>query len=114
MTRPSTALCHISELSDPGSAGFAVEIGGERVMVVVVRRGDEVFAYVNSCPHRGVPLDFRPGQVLDIDRRHILCATHGALFRMDDGLCLAGPCSGKSLRPFDITRTDGWILPRSA
>ena len=31
------------------------------------------------------------------DRKHILCATHGALFRIDDGHCLHGPCLGRSL-----------------
>lgn len=104
-------LCHLSDLADPGSAGFAVEVDGERVLVLVVRCGSEVFAYVNSCPHLGVPLDFQPGQFLDVERRHILCANHGALFRIDNGLCVIGPCSGKSLRSFGITQTDGWILP---
>lgn len=107
-------LCRLSDLADPGSAGFVVERDGERLAVLVVRQGDSVFAYVNSCPHLGVPLDFQPGRFLDLEGRHILCSTHGALFRVADGRCLAGLCSGKSLKPFDITQTDGWILPLPA
>lgn len=108
--RPAHALCHLDEIDDPGSAG--VMVGGDLVMLV--RRGDQVFAYINSCPHVGVPLDFQPGRFLDVERRYIQCSSHGALFRIDDGFCLAGPCSGKSLALFAITLTDGWILPRIA
>ena len=71
--------------------------GGERVAVLAVRRGAQVFAYVNSCPHTGAPLDFQPGRFLSLDKTLIQCSTHGALFRIEDGFCLAGPCAGKSL-----------------
>ena len=45
-----------------------------------------------------------PGSVgfLSFERKHILCATHGALFRIDDGHCFQGPCVGKSLIPVAI------------
>ncbi len=42
-------------------------------------------------------LDWAPGQGLSDHRKHILCATHGALFRIDDGHCLHGPCLGRGL-----------------
>jgi nitrite reductase/ring-hydroxylating ferredoxin subunit len=58
-----------------------------------------VVAYENSCPHLGSPLDWVPDRFLDLERRHILCATHGALFRIADGFCVGGPCAGKSLKP---------------
>lgn len=110
MSRPTNALCHIDDLADPGSDGF--ELDGTAIMVV--RRDGEVFGYVNSCPHVRSPLDFQPGHFLDPDRQFIQCASHGALFRIDDGVCLAGPCSGKSLTPVGLTLSDGWILPRRA
>ena len=34
---------------------------------------------------------------LSYERTHILCATHGARFRMGDGHCIHGPCIGKAL-----------------
>jgi nitrite reductase/ring-hydroxylating ferredoxin subunit len=72
-----------------------------------VRRGERVFGYVNRCPHVGTPLDWIPHDFLDRERRHVVCATHGAVFRIEDGLCLAGPCQGDRLEPFPIELRDG-------
>ncbi len=105
------ALCRLDELQDPGSASFVLGAGEARLGVVVVRRGAEVWAYVNSCPHIGVPLDFEPGRVLDLTRTLIQCSMHGARFRMEDGVCISGPCAGKALQPFPIALSEGWILP---
>ena len=77
--------------------------------VLVVRRLGRVFAYVNSCPHVGAPLDWRSGQFLTRDKTHLLCASHGALFRIDDGLCIGGPCAGKALRPLSIMLKEGVV-----
>lgn len=75
------------------------ESGDEPLAVMVVRAGDQVYCYVNVCPHWGAPLDIRPGRFLDRDRRHIICSTHGALFRITDGRCIKGPCLGANLVP---------------
>ena len=39
----------------------------------------------------------------------IQCANHGALFVIENGECVAGPCNGKALiaLPFDIV--DGYV-----
>ena len=41
---------------------------------------------------------------LDDDGELIKCSTHGALFNIEEGLCLLGPCKGKRLQkvPFFI------------
>ena len=91
-------LCSLDDISDGGSAGF--EIAG--TMVMAIRQGDRVFAYVNSCPHVGTPLDMWPGRFLTKDGDYILCATHGALFRIEDGHCIAGPCAGLALKAVDV------------
>ncbi|MBY0431787.1 MAG: Rieske (2Fe-2S) protein, partial [Rhodospirillales bacterium] len=103
MSEPDKVLCRLDDLDDPGSAGFVAERNGVRQGILVVRQGRQVFAYVNSCPHIGAPLDWRPGHFLDMDKRFILCANHNALFRIEDGLCLAGPCAGKSLEVIPIS-----------
>jgi nitrite reductase/ring-hydroxylating ferredoxin subunit len=67
--------------------------------ILVVRRGDHAYGYLNSCPHTGGPLDWEPDQFLDPAREYIQCATHGALFRIADGVCVYGPCAGDRLTP---------------
>ncbi|HKX10668.1 MAG TPA: Rieske (2Fe-2S) protein [Stellaceae bacterium] len=105
----SVRLCHLDEIPEPGSLGFRLGSGTETRAIFVVRRDGRVVAYENSCPHTGSPLDWRPDVFLDLEKRHILCATHGALFRIEDGYCLAGPCAGKGLKPVAITIEEGCI-----
>ena len=39
--------------------------------------------------------------------KYLMCHTHGALFQLSDGLCVAGPCNGASLQAVDITVKSG-------
>ena len=61
-----------------------------------------VLAYANRCPHMYSTLETFPDRFLDEDREHLVCSTHGARFRVADGLCVAGPCKGYSLEPIDV------------
>jgi len=101
----TTPLCAIDEISDPGARGF--EIGEQHIFAV--KRDGEIFVYVNSCPHIGIPLEFLPDDFLDSEQRFILCANHGALFEIDSGACVAGPCPGQSLIPVPFTVNNGVI-----
>ncbi|RMG58641.1 MAG: Rieske (2Fe-2S) protein [Gammaproteobacteria bacterium] len=102
-------LCRVDELNDPGSRGFALQRGGEPVEIFLVRRGALVRGYVNHCPHRGMPLEWQPDQFLDEAGERIVCATHGALFALEDGRCLGGPCRGAGLEPIPLSVEDGVI-----
>jgi len=109
------ALCRIDELADPGSRGVQLAApGGEELACFVVRRGAQVRAYRNSCPHTGAPLEWRPHQFLDADGAFIQCAVHGALFTPEDGRCVRGPCAGDALEPVAVACRDGWVLWRAA
>jgi nitrite reductase/ring-hydroxylating ferredoxin subunit len=66
--------------------------------------------YVNACPHLGVPLDWLPGRFLSQDGSLIVCATHGAEFRIDTGQCLRGPCRGEALTLVPSTVVDGALM----
>lgn len=105
-------LCVLDDIEDGQSAGFVLEASEKKIGIMVIRRGDEVFTYLNSCPHIGTPLDFKPGQFLDLAREHILCSTHGALFRIEDGQCISGPCAGKSLSKIENDLRDGHVYVR--
>lgn len=104
-----TLICPLERVSDPGSYGFVLEAAGSSINGFIVRRDDECFAYVNSCPHTGAPLDWVEHQFLDLDGALIQCAVHDARFLIDTGECIAGPCPGASLEPLPIIVDDGNI-----
>lgn len=105
-----TEVCRLDDLEDPGSRGFTVGEGEWPFQGFVVRRGDEVRAYRNSCPHAGHRLDWKPDAFLTRDGRYIICASHGATFEMHSGICIAGPCPGKSLRSLAVELRDGRVI----
>lgn len=90
-------LCRLQEIPDGEARGFDLGPGLEPREVFVVRDGRRLHGYVNACPHLGTPLEFQPDRFLTADGSFILCSTHGALFRIEDGYCIAGPCAGRSL-----------------
>ena len=109
-TASRTVVCHIDEMNDPDSRGLTLAVNGRWYDVFIVRQGSRVFAYLNSCPHTGSPLDWLPDQFLSLDKDYIQCATHAALFRFHDGRCIAGPCLGGQLTPVPVLVDDGEIV----
>jgi len=39
-----------------------------------------------------------------------MCATHGAVYKPETGLCAGGPCRGGRLRPIAVREVDGKVL----
>ncbi len=107
--RAGGALCRLEDIPDPGGRGFTVRLDGEAREIFAVRKGGEVFAYVNACCHRGLPLNWKPDTFLTHDKTRILCANHAATFEVRDGSCLSGPCAGQSLEPVAVTVKDGAV-----
>ena len=99
-------VCMLDDLPDNGSK--SLKLNGEACFAV--RQGQSVYLYRNVCPHLGLPLDLMPDQFLDYDNRHIQCTSHGALFKINTGLCIAGPCQGKSLQPLACEIINGAVL----
>lgn len=93
------ALCKLDDIDDGESTALIADLNGERTSLIAIRQGNSVTLYVNSCPHILAPLDFMPGRFLTPEKDMILCSTHGALFRIEDGECVHGPCIGKHLTP---------------
>ena len=86
-------LCPSETLAEGASLGFEQDA----TRVFAVRRDGQVYVYKNRCPHRGVPLEWHPNQFLDPSASLIQCATHAALFLIETGECVAGPCAGQFL-----------------
>jgi len=51
-----------------------------------------------------------PDHFFDAEGRHLVCSTHGAVFRPEDGYCLAGPCAGESLEPVPVEVREGRVV----
>ena len=92
----------ISSIPENGSKGLSLKRGEYEIKVMVVRKGEAIFCYYNICPHTGINLDWNPGQFLDITGKLIQCSTHGALFQIEDGYCISGPCAGQKLLPLKV------------
>ena len=105
-----TFLCRVDEVTDPGAKGVVLDKRDANRNFVVVKRDGEIFAYINSCPHWGTPLEIVPGNLMTRDKKHLFCATHGAQFRLDDGYCVDGPCEGDTLTPVVIAIEDGAVM----
>jgi nitrite reductase/ring-hydroxylating ferredoxin subunit len=103
-------ICLVTDIADPGSRAFIAGSGDWPLRGFVVRRGSDVYAYVNRCPHVGHPLNWEPDQFLTSTRTLILCCSHGAQFMIDSGLCVVGPCVGARLTRVAIHIEDGNVM----
>ena len=103
-------LCAVADLADPGAKGFRFRHERALFAGFLVRQGDAVTGYVDSCPHNGWPLAVMDDRYLTRGGDRIICAAHGAMFRPSDGLCVAGPCADDHLRPWPVAVVDGEVL----
>ena len=106
----ATTLCRLDEIAVFDARGFVLGEPGARRKLFVVRDAGGVHGYENACPHSRGPLEWVEHQFLSLDRSHIQCTQHGALFRLHDGLCVLGPCVGERLTPADVAVVDGDIV----
>ena len=90
-----TRLCRSDALPEGVSRLFE----RQDTTLFAVRHQGRAYLYVNRCPHRHVPLHWQDGGFLDDSGSLIRCARHGALFLIEDGECVTGPCEGQRLQP---------------
>jgi nitrite reductase/ring-hydroxylating ferredoxin subunit len=100
------AVLRADDIPEDGSKGFNHQ--GEKLFAV--KKKGTVFVYKNSCPHVGVSLDWEADKFLDSSKSMIQCANHGALFVIESGKCVAGPCSGQKLTKTSIHIIDDFIF----
>jgi nitrite reductase/ring-hydroxylating ferredoxin subunit len=108
------AICSMNDIPSQKARGFKLvrlnDDGTQKPWhIVVVRWGRQVFGYVNRCPHDGVNLDWERNQFLDPNGIRLMCGKHGALFELGTGMCVDGPCKGRSLTPVALAILDNDI-----
>jgi nitrite reductase/ring-hydroxylating ferredoxin subunit len=102
---PGTALGLFSELQDGQATLLALDTGGgvaQPFRLLLVRDGAQVRAFVNRCPHFGVPLAARQALLISQPGNSITCNVHYARFRWSDGVCESGECVGEGLMPVPL------------
>jgi len=89
----------------PSGEAALVLVNGEDV--ALFRRGDEVFAIGNQCPHQG-------GNLCDgfVEGDIVICPLHGWEFDLRSGACMTVP--GESVARYRVTVDGGVILLEEA
>lgn len=101
-TSAARLLCRLEEIPESGAKGIEIGEGADALDLILLRRNGRILGYLNSCPHQWTPLDIFPDKFLDRSGNLLICSTHGARFRADDGFCVWGPCQGARLTPVAI------------
>jgi nitrite reductase/ring-hydroxylating ferredoxin subunit len=83
--------------------------GRPREALVLLGNDGEPRAYLNRCRHLPIPIDAGSKQYLTRGGEYLICGTHGALFRRDDGVCTAGPCLKLALEAIPIHEENGLL-----
>jgi nitrite reductase/ring-hydroxylating ferredoxin subunit len=107
---PGATLCALDALKPGGALALDFAHGAARYSILVARTTDgAVFAYENLCPHARAPLERPDGRVVVHERKFLVCANHGASFRIEDGRCVGGPGLGTALNRVGIVVSGGFV-----
>ena len=115
MSDTELAVCTRESLGPNDVAAVALPPGRDgrpREGLVLLGSDGTPRAYLNRCRHLPVPLDGGSKQYLTRGGEYLICGTHGALFRRDDGMCIAGPCLHLALEPLPLVEHDGRLYLR--
>jgi nitrite reductase/ring-hydroxylating ferredoxin subunit len=111
MADDPSVICDSSALGEGGKGvRFKVHTADGEQPAFAVRYNGKVYAYLNRCAHVPVEMDWMDGAFFDYSKLYLICATHGAMYLPDNGLCVQGPCPGKRLKPVAIEERDGLVL----
>lgn len=100
-------ICMTEEVPEREARAFDTLQG---TTIFVTQRDGAFYAYQNLCPHLQTELEYLENQFLDQDQEYIQCSTHGALFTVETGECIAGPCLGDFLNKVELkVHSDGGI-----
>ena len=96
----ASAIANVNQLSN--SKTTVVQAKGLQQAVVLIKHEGEVKAYLNNCPHQNVPLN--EAYKIDVNpfEKTMKCSVHDAFFRIEDGLCIEGPCWDEALKTVEV------------
>jgi nitrite reductase/ring-hydroxylating ferredoxin subunit len=113
MSRIRVAVCARAELEPARVRAVALpraDDGKPREALVLLGTDGEPRAYLNRCRHLPVPIDGGSKQYLTRNGEYLICGLHGALYRLDDGVCTAGPCLHLALESLLLVEENGLLV----
>jgi len=111
MAERERVICASSALTEGGvGVRFKVRRHGTDAGAFVIRYDERVFAYLNSCAHIPIELDWMEGEFFDKAGLYLVCATHGATYEPATGHCIMGPCKGANLVAVRVEERDGNVV----
>jgi NAD(P)H-dependent nitrite reductase small subunit len=93
-------VCSLTQI--PDDEGLRVEVGGQTV--ALFRRGGQVFAVGDSCPHMGASLS---GGYLD--GQTVVCPWHGWVFSLENGRSVFDENSEIPVYPVTVENGDVYV-----
>ena len=105
--QPDGSICAGAQLGEGSTLKF--RLPGMEDEAFLLRLNGEVHAFVNLCPHWGVPLDQADNRFFEPRAGRIICRNHGAEFDPQSGRCLAGPADGDCLHRLRVQEHGGTI-----
>lgn len=108
MDKPGTGAVYVCDSDELKEADIGVRFevrtaaASTPLPAFAVRSQGQVVAYLNQCRHVAMELDWQARHFFDQEGRYLMCATHGALYEPQTGLCVLGPCRGQSLIPVPV------------
>ncbi len=107
-------LARAAGLAEGAGVRFSVRFDGLQRDAFAVRWHGRLAAYVNTCRHESLPLDFGDAHFFDEAYDALVCCHHGARYDPATGACLGGPCAGGRLTALALEERGGalWCVGR--
>jgi nitrite reductase/ring-hydroxylating ferredoxin subunit len=104
-------ICRSEDVAEGGKGyRFPLRAGLEEAVGFVIRYDGIAHAYLNRCAHVPIELDWSHGEFFESSGLYLMCATHGAIYLPETGVCAGGPCRGARLRKIPVQERDGQIF----
>jgi nitrite reductase/ring-hydroxylating ferredoxin subunit len=104
-----TPVCSSADIAEGVVLSISVASEKGDLPVLVTRLERRLHAFVNACPHQYLPLDYQGSNLLSADGTMLMCASHGARFTIEDGVCVDGPAMGCALDRIPVVEADGTV-----
>ena len=91
---------------------FKTKIRGRVFKGFVVKKDGRYYAYQNLCQHLPITLDLNDDDFFTHDKAHLQCHMHGAMYEIESGQCIAGPCQGTNLVALQVVEEETRLVIR--